>query len=161
MIRAAVQSDAPAICRIYNYYVSHTTVSFETRPVSEEAMSRRIKEVQRSYSWIVYEAEGTVVGYAYATRWKERSAYDLTAETAVYVDRDFQGRGIGKKLYSKLIDECRSAGLHLLIGGIALPNEASIALHERMGFEYTGKFSEVGKKAGKWVDVGYWVLNLG
>ncbi len=158
MIRKVIPEDSEEICRIYNHYIMNSVITFETETVSDENMKVRIENISHKYPWIVYEDDGKILGYAYATRWKERQAYDLTAECAIYVDKDAQGKGIGTIMYSELINECKISGLHLLIAGIALPNDASIALHEKLGFVYTGKFSEVGKKLGRWVDVGYWIL---
>ncbi len=139
----------------------NSVITFETESVSDEIMKVRIENISQKYPWLVYEDEGKILGYAYATKWKERQAYDLTAECAIYVDKDSQGKGIGSMMYSGLINECKTSGLHLLIAGITLPNDASIALHEKHGFVHIGRFSEVGKKFGRWVDVGYWILNLG
>ncbi|MBK6507323.1 MAG: N-acetyltransferase [Ignavibacteria bacterium] len=160
MIRKALVSDAQGICRIYNHYVENSTVTFETEVVSDELMKDRIERVSANYPWLVIEEDGEILGYAYATRWKERQAYNFTAECAVYVDKCNHAKGIGNGLYSELITECKNAGLHLLIAGIALPNEASLILHEKLGFAYVGKFPEVGKKFGNWIDVGYWTLKL-
>ena len=160
MIRKALVSDAEGICRIYNHYVENSSVTFETEAVNDELMKDRIERVSVNYPWLVVEEDEKILGYAYATRWKERQAYNFTAECAVYVDENNHKKGIGNSLYSELISVCRNAGLHLLIAGIALPNEASIILHEKLGFAYVGKFPEVGKKFGNWIDVGYWTLKL-
>jgi phosphinothricin acetyltransferase len=160
MIRKALVSDAQGICRIYNHYVENSSVTFETGVVSDELMKDRIERVSANYPWLVFEEDDEILGYAYATRWKERQAYDLTAECAVYVDKNNHAKGIGCSLYSELIRECGNSGLHLLIAGIALPNEASTILHEKLGFAYIGKFPEVGKKFDKWIDVGYWTMKL-
>lgn len=157
-IRRAVRGDAKDICRIYNHYVLNTTVSFETDEVSTQEMQDRIETITKFYPWLVCESGKDLIGYAYAAQWKERKAYSRSAECAVYVDRDHHGKGAGALLYGRLIEECRSAGLHLLIAGITLPNEASIAFHEKFGFSYIGKFSEVGLKFGNIIDVGYWTL---
>ncbi len=159
-IRKAVRGDAEEICRIYNHYVLNTTVSFETEAVSSEEMQGRIEIVTEKYPWLVCDTGEKLLGYAYATKWKERKAYSSTAECAVYVDKDHHGKGTGSLLYGRLIEQCRTAGLHLLIAGISLPNNASIALHEKLGFSYIGKFSEVGLKFGKYADVGYWTLAI-
>ena len=160
MIRKVTVADADSICSIYNHYVLNSVITFETEALSVEIMKTRIEDISRKYPWIIYEDHGKLLGYAYATRWKERQAYELTAECAIYVDKDQNGKGYGTMIYSELINQCRVSGLHLLLAGIALPNDASIALHERLGFVHTGTLSEVGKKFGRWVDVGYWVLNL-
>ncbi|WDZ97639.1 GNAT family N-acetyltransferase [Herbaspirillum sp. WKF16] len=159
-IRAATVADAAAICGIYNHYVENTAISFETEAVGVEAMQARIAEVQSQFPWLVYEEEGVVLGYAYASKWKPRAAYRHSVESSVYLHGDASGRGIGKQLYARLFMQLKELGVHLVIGGVALPNAASVALHERMGFKKVGEFSEVGRKFGRWVDVGYWQLNL-
>jgi L-amino acid N-acyltransferase YncA len=103
---------------------------------------------------------GKVVGYAYASKWKSRSAYRYAVESTVYLDPRFTGQGIGRHLYGSLIAELRQRSLHAVIGGIALPNPASIALHERMGFVKVAHFKEIGWKFNQWIDVGYWELIL-
>ncbi|KAF1046343.1 MAG: L-amino acid N-acyltransferase MnaT [Herbaspirillum frisingense] len=159
-IRHAVASDAAAICGIYNHYVEHTAVSFETEAVGVDAMAARIAEVQAQFSWLVYEEQGELLGYAYASKWKPRAAYGHSVESSVYLRRDAGGRGIGRQLYTRLFAELKPLGVHLVIGGIVQPNPASVALHERMGFVKCGQFSEVGRKFGRWMDVGYWQLKL-
>ena len=101
-----------------------------------------------------------LMGYAYATPWRVRSAYRFSVESSVYVSPDHPRKGVGTRLYRQLIDELRARGLHMVIGGIAQPNEASVALHEAMGFKKVAHFSEVGMKFGRWIDVGYWELKL-
>ena len=158
MIRHAHPTDAPAICAIYNHYVLHTTITFEEIPVNDKEMEQRIATVQEKYPWLVYEEEGRIIGYAYASQWKPRSAYKHTVETSVYLAPEEKGRGIGRQLYSALIGELKKTDIHALIGGIALPNEASIKLHESIGYKKIGQFIEVGYKFNTWVDVGYWEM---
>jgi phosphinothricin acetyltransferase len=160
MIRACVAADAAAICAIYNPYVLETVITFEEEPVSTAEMARRIGEVATRFPWLVAEENGEIVGYAYATPWKARSAYRFSVESTVYVARGHMGRGVGTALYRALIDALRMLGVHCAVGGIALPNAASIALHEKLGFEKIGQFVEVGRKLDRWVDVGYWELIL-
>jgi len=161
MIRPATQDDAAALCAIYNPYIAGTTISFEEEPVSPADMARRIAEVQAlGLPWLVALADGQPVGYAYATRWRARAAYRTSVESSVYVDAAAAGRGTGTLLYRALLDELRTRDVHMVIGGIAQPNERSVALHERMGFRKVAHFSEVGRKFGRWVDVGYWELRL-
>lgn len=159
--RAASAADAEAIARIYNYYVRHTVITFEEEPVATQTMAARVMEVQNaSLPWLVAELEGTVVGYAYASKWKLRSAYRYAVETTIYLEHGCEGRGIGRGLYAELLSGLRSRGLHVAIGGAALPNDASAALHERLGFEHVATFRQVGFKHGSWVDVAYWQLLL-
>ena len=103
---------------------------------------------------------GTALGYAYASKWKGRCAYRFAVETTVYLDAPAHGRGLGRRLYERLLAALRESGMHVAIGGIALPNPASIALHEKLGFRKVGQFEEVGFKLGRWVDVGYWQVML-
>jgi L-amino acid N-acyltransferase YncA len=160
MIRACVAGDAAALCAIYNHYVSDTVVTFEETPVAAAEMAQRIVGVATRFPWLVAEEANEVVGYAYATPWKARSAYRLSVESTVYVAPGQARRGIGTALYRELIDALRQLGVHAVVGGIALPNAASIALHERLGFKKIGQFIEIGRKFDRWVDVGYWELLL-
>lgn len=161
MIRQATTSDAEAIAGIYNHYILETIVTFEEQPVSLSAMAERIDEVTAaSLPWIVAEQDGAIVGYAYASRWKGRCAYRFSVETTVYVSTAGSGKGIGTRLYETLLQQLKDSGLHVAIAGIALPNPASIALHEKFGFRKVAQFEEVGFKFGKWIDVGYWQLTL-
>jgi L-amino acid N-acyltransferase YncA len=161
MIRQARPEDAEAICRIYNHYVINTVITFEEEPISLEEMKDRIVKVTRTLPWLVWEEDGIVKGYAYATNWMTRSAYRFSVESTIYLQRDFIGRGLGRKLYASLISELRNRSLHCVIGVIALPNESSVALHERLGFQKVAHFKEVGWKFSQWIDVGSWQLILG
>lgn len=145
MIRNVGKEDIPAICEIYNYYVKHTIITFEEEEVGVKEMEYRIGQ-NTKYPWIVFEVKGNVIGYAYASLWKGRSAYRFSAESTMYLDQQYAGRGIGSKLYESLISELKKNEVHSLIGGIALPNEASIALHEKFGFKKGAHFKEVGRK---------------
>lgn len=160
-LRPATRADAARICAIYNHYVATTTISFEEALVAEADMAGRIADVALAdLPWLVLEVEGTVAGYAYATKWRARPAYRHAVESSVYLDPALAGRGHGRRLYARLLDELRSRGLHTVIGGIAQPNERSVALHEALGFRKVAHFSEVGLKFGRRVDVGYWQLLL-
>lgn len=160
MIRAIRPEDASRICTIYNYYIENTIVTFEETPVSEIDMKSRIAQTTQKHPWIVYEQHNEIVGYAYASEWKSRCAYKFSVETTVYLKNDATGRGVGSILYGELIRLLRYKNLHAAIGGIALPNEASVALHEKFGFEKVGQFKQVGYKFDTWIDVGYWELML-
>ena len=160
MIRNASENDVRQICDIYNYYVSDTIVTFEESKVSESEMKSRVKLTLEKLPWIVYEIEGIIVGYAYASEWKSRCAYKHSLETTVYLRKGESGNGIGSKLYAELINRLKGKNFHALIGGISLPNDASIALHEKFGFKKIGQFKEVGHKFDAWIDVGYWELIL-
>jgi L-amino acid N-acyltransferase YncA len=161
IVRSASATDAEAIARIYNYYIANTVITFEEEPVSAQAMAIRVAEVQGlSLPWLVAEAEGKVVGYAYASKWKVRSAYRYSVETTIYLEHGYEGRGTGTVLYAALLPILRARGIHVVIGGAALPNAASVALHEKLGFKHVATFRQVGFKHDRWVDVAYWQLVL-
>ena len=160
MIRPATPDDASAIVEIYNHYVATTVISFEERPVTPDEMAGRIRDVTATLPWLAYESGGVVIGYAYATKWRVRSAYRYSAETSVYVAPGQGGKGIGSALYQFLLEELRAREIHMAIGGIAQPNPASVALHERLGFEKVAHFKQVGRKFDRWIDMGYWELQL-
>jgi len=161
VIRAATASDSDSIARIYNHYVLNTAVTFEEQAVSAKQIAERISEVaSASLPWLVAEQAGQVVGYAYATKWKERCAYRFSVESTVYLDPGFVGKRFGVKLYEALFALLKEGGIHVVIGGIALPNPASVALHEKFGLAKVAHFREVGFKFGKWIDVGYWQVTL-
>lgn len=157
MIRAIVETDIDAVTTIYNHYITTTVISFEELPVSNAEISRRIKQVEAlHYPWLVAEEENQLVGFAYADRWNARSAYKHTALITVYLSPEFTAKGWGYKLYIKLFEALKKQNVHTVIAGIAMPNPASIALHEKMGLHQVAHFSEVGFKFNQWVDVGYW-----
>ncbi len=160
-LRPASASDAEALARIYNYYIQNTVITFEEEPVSAQTMTTRVADVQNaSLPWLVAEIDGAVVGYAYASKWKVRSAYRYSVETTIYLEQGREGQGLGTRLYSELLRILRGQGIHAAIGGAALPNEASVALHEKLGFERVATFRQVGFKHQKWVDVAYWQILL-
>lgn len=160
-IRNAIGDDAAFITSIYNHFVLTTSISFEEAAVPAPEMAQRIADVQAAgLPWLVAEVDGVIAGYAYATKWRVRHAYRFSVETSVYLAPESAGKGIGTTLYRVLLDQLRSGGSHLAIGGIALPNAASVALHEKLGFEKVAHFKEVGFKFGRWTDVGYWQLSL-
>jgi phosphinothricin acetyltransferase len=157
MIRAARASDAAAVSAIYNHYVAETAITFEEAAVSAAEMARRIADVQSaSLPWLVAEEGAEVVGYAYATPWKTRPAYRYSVEITAYVARRHAGRGIGSQLYRQLFTLLEARGVHAVMGGIALPNDASVALHEKFGLRKVAHFEQVGFKFNRWIDVGYW-----
>ena len=160
MIRDVRKEDVVAICTIYNYYIVSTTITFEETPVTQSEMSNRIDDITSNLPWVVYEYEGKVIGYAYASKWKTRSAYRYSAELSVYIDVNSKGKGIGTKLYTNLIEKLKELGYHSIIGGIALPNNESVRLHEKFGFKNVANFVQIGFKHNTWLDVGYWQLLL-
>lgn len=159
MIRPAQKADAPAIAKIYNHYVVHSIITFETEPVSSDYFVQQIEETQSNqFPWLVAEAEGDLIGYCYASKWKGRCAYRHSVEATVYLDAATTSKGWGTKLYKTLLSELQILKLHAVICGIALPNDASVALHEKFGMQKVAHFKEVGRKFDRWIDVGYWQL---
>jgi len=161
MLRSATTADATAIAAIYNHYVLNTIVTFEEEAVSAGEIAARIRDVQGAgIPWFVWEENGHVLGYTYASKWKSRCSFRYSLETTVYLAPHATGRGLGMKLYTALIETLRVQKYHALIGGISIPNPGSIALHEKLGFQKIGHFKEVGWKFNQWIDVGYWELVL-
>ena len=155
LIRTVRDEDIPEMTALYNHFVRTTTVSFEESEVTAEQMNQRISS-PGNYTCLVAEQNGRVIGFTYASRWKERAAYSRTAETTVYLAPDQLGRGIGTALYKGLLDQLARREFHVLIAVIALPNPASAALHEKLGFRRAACFHEVGRKFNRWIDVEYW-----
>jgi L-amino acid N-acyltransferase YncA len=161
ILRPALPADAAAIATIYNHYILTTTISFEEGAVDAAEIARRTEAVQTaSLPYLVAEEAGVVTGYAYATPWRARRAYRSSVETSVYVQDGRRARGTGTALYRAVLVQLTRDGYHLVIAGIAPPNNASVALHEKLGFEKVAHFREVGCKFGQWVDVAYWQLIL-
>ncbi len=160
MIRNVKINDAREIAEIYNHYVENTLITFEETAVTENEMTDRIKKNPSNLPWIVYEDNNEILGYAYATEWKSRCAYKYSVEGTIYLRQGKQRKGLGTKLYQELLKQIKDNNIHAIIGGISLPNEASIALHEKLGFKKVAHFKEVGFKFEKWIDVGYWELLL-
>jgi phosphinothricin acetyltransferase len=162
MIRSVKHSDASRLVDIYNYYIANSTATFETEPVSSEQMISRIKNIEENLlPWLVTEDKnGNILGYAYASKWKERNAYKHSVEITVYLDHNIPAQGLGTQLYTALFGNLKNLDIHAAMAGISLPNEASIALHEKFAMHKVAHFQEVGKKFGKWIDVGYWQVVL-
>ena len=157
MIRSVTAQDVEAVCTIYNHYIANTVVSFEEEPVSAGEMSARIGKVRDAgLPWLVAEDGDNIVGYAYAGKWQERSAYRFCALVSVYLTPAATGKGWGTRLYQELFAALRTTSIRWVLGGIALPNAASVALHEKMGMQRVGLHPGVGYKFGRWIDVGYW-----
>lgn len=159
-IRPATIDDAQAILAIYAPIVETTAISFETVPPTIDEMAERIRTYLASHAYLVAEKDGAVLGYAYGTAYRPRAAYASTCETTVYVAEAGRGQGIGKQLYKALLPELAGRNYRTAIAGIALPNDASIALHESVGFEKAGVLREVGYKFDRWHDLGLWTRAL-
>ncbi|REL34542.1 GNAT family N-acetyltransferase [Thalassotalea euphylliae] len=154
--------DAKAICDIYNHYIETSTATFEETPISAEEISHRIDIVLAAkLPWLVIENEQQqLVGYAYASKWRERSAYRFAVEVSVYLSPQHLRQGLGLKLYRVLFDQLKALGIRHAIGGITLPNPASVGLHEKLGMAQAAQFNKVGLKFRQWLDVGYWQLDF-
>jgi len=156
-IRIATPHDAEAIAAIYASIVANTVISFELEPPSPEEMRSRIVSTLQRLPWLVsVDDDGNVDGYVYAGRHRERAAYQWSVDTTAYVRADRRGQGVGRKLYERLFAELADLGYCQAFAGIALPNDASVALHEALGFERLGIYRKVGFKMGAWRDVGWW-----
>lgn len=153
MIRYVTQRDVRRITEIYNDYIINTTISFEVKPLTEDEMRNRIESVLAHGPFLVWEEDGEIAGYCYAHPWKERAAYHNTLETTVYLAPQYFRRGIGSQLMRELINQCRVDNIKVLIACITANNEASIKMHEALGFKQVSYFSQVGEKFGQWLDV--------
>jgi L-amino acid N-acyltransferase YncA len=148
-------SDAAACAAIYAPYVLDTAITFELTPPSAEEMAARIDAAQRAHAWLVLEAEGRVVGYAYGARFHSRAAYRWSCEVSVYVELGRRRSGAGRSLYEQLFERLAHRGMRMAIAGMTLPNEASEELHRAMGFEPAGIYRRIGFKHGAWHDVAW------
>lgn len=159
-IREATAGDATAMLDIYGPIVEETAISFEENSPSPEEFAARIAEFQPTHGWVVAEHDGRLVGYAHASPHRSRTGYRFSVETTVYVADDMQGTGVGRALYRELVDRLAAFGFVSAYAGIALPNPASVRLHESVGFTYIGTFPHVGFKFDRWHDVGWWYLPI-
>ena len=155
-VRLAQPDDATAIAAIYAPIVGDTVISFEIDPPAPEEMRQRIAATLVTHPWLVAEQEGAVLGYAYASQHRTRAAYRWSCDATVYIDEAARGRGIGTRLYTDLFNILCAQGFPAAFAGITLPNAASVALHEKAGFEHVGTYAHVGYKHGAWHDVGWW-----
>lgn len=158
MIRPVKEQDSKAICDIYNYYITDTVITFEEDKISSEDIITRIRKVEsENLPWYVaQDKSGNIIGYAYATKWRDRFSYRFSVEVTVYLDKDKRGQGVGAQLYKTLFTSLKDKNIHSVIGGITLPNESSITIHEKFGMAKVAHFKEVGFKFNRWLDVGYW-----
>lgn len=160
IIRPATLVDAPAITEIYNWYISNTIISFELTPVSVDEMKTRIQDKLEHYDWLVGEIDDEIIGYAYYGAFRPREAYQHSVESTIYIAHKCTGRGYGKLLFKSLIESAKTHGFREMIGIIALPNPASVALHEALGFNAVGVNKGIGFKFERYIDVGMWQLSL-
>lgn len=159
-VRPVRLSDCETLQSIYAPFVTDTAANFELVPPTVEEFRGRVEDVIQSHPWFVFESEGNVLGYAYGSKHRARPAYQWTSEVSIYVKPSAQGLGIGKALYRRLLETLRELGYRVALGGISLPNVASVALHESMGFVPVGVYRNVGFKFGEWHDTGWWQIDL-
>jgi phosphinothricin acetyltransferase len=153
-------TDAAACAAIYAPYVADTIISFEEQPPDEQEIRSRIEHYESTHAWLVAESDGAVVGFAYGCPHRERAAYRWAADVSVYIAPHAHRQGVGRGLYTELLDILRQRGVHVVCAGIGLPNDASVALHESFGFVLVGVYRRIGFKLGAWRDVGWWQLEL-
>lgn len=159
-IRKVKIEDASAIKEIYNFFIENSIVTFDESKKDLAEIETKIVITTEDYPWFILEENDELIAFAYCNQWKDKSAYDQSVEGTIYIKQGSEGKGIGTKLYSFLIDDLRSKGFHSILGVISLPNDASVALHEKLNFEKVAHFKEIGKKFGNQIDVGCWQLIL-
>ncbi len=160
MLRPVRPDDALAIADIYNHYILNSPATFEEAPLAAVEMQQRIEETTKKFPWYVCEEDSRVTGYAYARQWRERAAYRHSVEVSTYLDPSAVGKGRGSALLDAILVELRRRGFHCVMGGVSLPNDASVALLQKFGLRQVAHFKEVGYKFDRWIDVGYWQLLL-
>ena len=159
-IRPVTPADAKGILIIYAPYIESTSFTFETEVPSVEEFAERIRTYLINWPWLVCEVDGMIAGYAYATKYRERTAYQWCTESSIYIHDDYQKMGIAKALYDALFCILKKQGFRNVYAVINLPNERSVAFHESCGFEYFATYEKVGYKLGKWKNVGWWKLSI-
>ena len=157
-IRLATSKDAEGILAIYAPYIANTSFTFETEVPSLSDFQKRISEYLINWPWLVYEVDGMIAGYAYGTKYRERTAYQWCVESSIYIHDDFQKHGIGTALYEALIEIFRMQGFRNVYAVINLPNDKSVKFHEACGFSHFASYENVGYKLGKWKTVGWWQI---
>ena len=159
-LRLATAPDAKGMLAIYAPYIENTSFTFETETPTEEQFANRINTYLEQWPWLVCEEDGKIVGYAYAAKYRERTAYQWCTETSVYIHDDYLKNGIGRALYSALIAILEKQGFRNIYAVINLPNDRSVAFHESLGFTWFANYEKVGYKLGKWKTVGWWRLTV-
>ncbi|MES1217310.1 MAG: N-acetyltransferase family protein [Bacteroidota bacterium] len=159
-IRLATEKDAAGILAIYAPYIQNTSFTFETEVPSVVAFAERINTYLINWPWLVCEVDGIIAGYAYATRYRERVAYQWCTESSVYIHDDYLRAGIARALYTVLFEILKRQGFRNVYAVINLPNDRSVRFHESCGFSYFATYEKVGYKLGKWKNVGWWQLSI-
>lgn len=153
LIRLATLEDAQAILSIYEPYITNTAITYETEVVPLEAFKERMKRIQSKFPWLIYESDGIILGYAYASTYRERAAYAWDCECSVYVAEEAHRRGIATKLYNEMFDRLKAQGYYNVYAFIDYPHDSSVELHRKFGFREVGIFYKTGYKMGKWRDL--------
>ncbi|HVZ94496.1 MAG TPA: GNAT family N-acetyltransferase [Phycisphaerales bacterium] len=156
LIRPVTDADFPAVAALTNHFILSTPIHFSTEPVTPDELRASWHKTRDVYPYLVAEVNGRFAGYCKAGVWRERAAYNWTPECGIYVDPSIHRRGVGRALYERLFDIMRAQGFHSIIGGVTLPNEPSVALHESVGFTKVGHVAHAGWKFNRWWDVGFW-----
>lgn len=159
-VRVATKRDAKEILDIYAPSILNASISFETEVPSIEEMQKRIETILQTYPWIVCVVDGKVAGYVYGSKYRDREAYQWSCECTIYIHEQYKGKGIGKELYQLLFQLLERQGFRTVYAVVTLPNEGSVNLHEKCGFEKFAVFENVGYKFGQWHSVGWWKLRL-
>jgi len=160
MIRNVNIADVKQLAEIYNYYVKNSTATFDDVQLSLKAFEEKMLRISKYFPFLVFEEDNKILGYAYGSKWRPKPAYNHTVESTVYVKHNEHGKQIGTKLYTELLKHLKQQKFHTVIGGLTLPNEASVRLHKKFGFKEVAHFKQVGFKFNEWLDVGFWQLNL-
>jgi len=155
-VRRATPADMAAVCDIVNFYIATTTVNFRMEPQTAREWEADLRSYRDRYPWLVADVDGHVAGVAYSIPWKPRNAYDWCAESTVYVAAGHRGLGLGSALCSRLLTSLESQGFRSVVAVIGLPNDASVGLHESLGYVHAGTIRRAGYKLGGWHDVGFW-----
>jgi phosphinothricin acetyltransferase len=161
VVRAFEAQDVAPANALTNHFIAHTPIHFGLEVSTDEAFEALWRAGRERFPWLAAEVDGVFAGYCKAGLWRERAAYAHTVETGIYVAQSQRGRGVGVALYGALFEALSARGIHTVVAGITLPNEASVRLHERVGFSPVGVFREVGRKFDRWHDVGFWQRDLG
>lgn len=154
------EDDIAGVLDIYTPYIVNTAVTFEYEVPEIETFKKRIKNYTSQYPWLVMKDGNNIAGYAYASPYRERSAYQWVAECSIYINNQYKKKGVGTQLYTALLELLKAQGIHRLYALITIPNDASVLFHEKIGFKYFATFKNVGYKNSKWHDVGWWEITL-
>jgi L-amino acid N-acyltransferase YncA len=159
-VRAATEADVAGIAAIYDEQVATGISTFDLEPPPASYWLHRLTGDEPGDHFLVADVGGFVAGFAYSGSYRPRPGYRLTRETSVYLDPAFRGRGLGRRLYDDLLPRVRADGMHVAVALVALPNPASVALHESCGFEHLGTMREVGRKFDRWIDTAWYQLRF-